>query len=482
MHKRSALAASLALVAAAVVTWGLIASTASRSSAAPGDIHRIKHVIIIMQENRSFDHYFGTYPGADGIPMKDGVPTVCVPVPDAGTCERPFYDPRDVNRGGPHNFHAAQVDINGGRMDGFLTALNNKARRCAGFADPNCAGGAGGVPTRDVLGYHDGRELANYWTYARDFVLQDHLFENIASWSLPQHLFMVSEWSARCAQLHVAMSCVNEPESPDFPPDFRRRAEAMHAPGRPDYAWTDLTYLLHRKHVSWAYYVMSGTEPDCANDLEGCAAKNQRFKTPGIWNVLPSFDTVKEDGELGNIQDLRNFYVAARNGTLPNVVWICPAGKYSEHPASLVSAGQSYVTGLINAVMRSPDWDSTVVFLSWDDWGGFYDHVPPPQVDGNGYGIRVPGIVISPYSRRGFIDKQVLSHDAYVKFIEDDFLGGERIDPKTDGRPDQRPDVRENNPQLGDLRRDLDFTQAPRRPEILPNATVWNGVTAEPAP
>jgi hypothetical protein len=94
----------------------------------------------------------------------------------------------------------------------------------------------------------------------------------------------------------------------------------------------------------------------------------------------------------------------------------------------------------------------------------------------------VPGIVISPYARRGFIDKQVLSHDAYVKFIEDDFLGAERIDPKTDGRPDPRPDVRENKSQLGDLRADLDFAQPPRAPEILPNATVWNGVIAEPAP
>ncbi len=479
MHKRSAVAASMVLVAAAVAGWVAIGSTASRSNAAPGDIHKIKHVIIIMQENRSFDHYFGTFPGADGIPMKDGVPTVCVPVPETSTCEKPYYDPNDKNRGGPHNFHSSEVDVNGGRMDGFLTAIHKGAGRCTEFDDPNCAGRK---RVRDVLGYHDGRELANYWKYAHDFVLQDRLFENVASWSLPQHLFMVSEWSAKCAQLHVAMSCTNEPESPDYPPDFRRKVADMHTAGRPDYAWTDLTYLLHRKRVSWAYYVMTGTEPDCANDLERCPGRNQSAKTPGIWNPLPAFDTVKQDGELASIQDLRQFYVAAKNGTLPNVVWICPAGKYSEHPASLVSDGQAYVTGLINAIMRSPDWDSTVVFLSWDDWGGFYDHVPPPKVDGNGYGIRVPGIVISPYARRGFIDHQVLSHDAYVKFIEDDFLGGERIDPKTDGRPDQRPDVRENNPKLGDLRADLDFAQVPRSPEILPNATIWNGVTAAPAP
>ena len=125
--------------------------------------------------------------------------------------------------------------------------------------------------------------------------------------------------------------------------------------------------------------------------------------------------------------------------------------------------------------MQGPDWDSTAIFVSWDDWGGFYDHVVPPAVDANGYGLRVPGLVISPYARRGFIDHQTLSHDAYVKFIEDDFLNGARIDPKTDGRPDPRPDVRERAPQLGDLRRDFDFTQPPRRPEILPGGLIWNG-------
>jgi phospholipase C len=137
------------------------------------------------------------------------------------------------------------------------------------------------------------------------------------------------------------------------------------------------------------------------------------------------------------------------------------------------------VTGLIDAIMRGPDWNSTAIFLSWDDWGGFYDHVVPPRVDQNGYGLRVPGIVISPYARRGFIDHQTLSHDAYVKFIEDDFLGGRRIDPKTDGRPDLRPNVRENVSILGDLRKDFDFNQKSRAPEILPGGTIWNGTTAQ---
>jgi hypothetical protein len=147
---------------------------------------------------------------------------------------------------------------------------------------------------------------------------------------------------------------------------------------------------------------------------------------------------------------------------------VVPNQKVSEHPPASVAAGQAYVTSLINAVMRSPEWSSTAIFLSWDDWGGFYDHVTPPRVDQNGYGLRVPGLVISPYARSHFIDHQVLSHDAYLKFIEDDFLGGERINPATDGRPDSRPDVREESSVLGDLARDFDFSQPPAPPFILP--------------
>ena len=117
----------------------------------------------------------------------------------------------------------------------------------------------------------------------------------------------------------------------------------------------------------------------------------------------------------------------------------------------MLSAGQAYVTTLINSIMRSPCWGSTAIFLSWDDCGGFYDHVRPPNVDENGYGLRVPGLVISPYAKTGYIDHQQLSHDAYLKFIEDDFLGAGRLNPATDGRPDKRPDVREEAPGLGDL-------------------------------
>ena len=148
--------------------------------------------------------------------------------------------------------------------------------------------------------------------------------------------------------------------------------------------------------------------------------------------------------------------------------WVVPSGPVSDHPPANIEAGQAYVTSLINAVMHGPDWDSTAIFLAWDDWGGFYDHVTPPSVDQNGYGLRVPALVISPYAKTGFIDHQTLSFDAYAKFIEDDFLAGQRLDPNTDGRPDPRPTVREDVSILGDLANDFDFTQPPRPPQVLP--------------
>jgi phospholipase C len=237
---------------------------------------------------------------------------------------------------------------------------------------------------------------------------------------------------------------------------------------KPVYAWTDLTYLLHKYGVGWRYYVKRGKQPDCSNDKMFCAPVPQNSRTPGIWNPLPWFNTVRQDHQLRNIVSLRAFFKALRHNALPAVSWIVPADKVSDHPPALVTRGQAYVTGLINSIMRSRAWSSTAIFLNWDDWGGFYDHVKPPTVDNQGYGLRVPGLVISPYAKKGYIDHQTLSQDAYLKFIEDDFLHGRRIDPTTDGRPDPRPDVRESESILGNLVRDFNFNQKPRKPFFLP--------------
>ena len=448
-----------ALVAAAAgITVAACGPAPTSHPSSPPEIHKIKHVIVIMQENRSFDEYFGTYPGADGIPMRDGSPTVCVPDPQTAACVKPFHDAMDRNLGGPHSAKSASADIDGGKMDGFIQQAEKGKAFCKDPFDPDC----GGHGSTDVMGYKTRQDVPNYWSYAESFVLQDRMFEPNGSWSLPEHLFMVSEWSARCTQRNVPSSCTNAVQNPG---SFRRGKTP------PIYAWTDLTYLLYKYGISWSYYVAEGTQPDCADNEATCPAAPQHVGTPEIWNPLPYFDTVHDDGQLSNIQTVDHFYSAAHDGKLPAVSWVVPNGTVSEHPPALVSAGQAYVTGLINAVMQGPDWDSTAIFLACDDWGGFYDHVPPPHVDENGYGLRVPGIVISPYARRGYIDHQTLSFDAYVKFIEDDFLGGQRLDPATDGRPDPRPDVRENASALGNLSADFDFSQTPRPPLILEGAS-----------
>jgi phospholipase C len=440
------------------------AASASLPDKTPLGIHLIRHVVIIMQENRSFDSYFGTYPGADGIPGLAGHPgTVpCVPDPNLHRCVRPYHDRSVINYGGPHGHVDATAEIAGGRMDQFVVAAENgKLRVCKRFADPFCTA----HPAKpDVMGYHDGRELPNYWAYAHQFVLQDHMFESDASWSLPQHLYMVSGWSAQCESAVDPMSCKSAVSKPGLTP----RPARKHSATGPAFAWTDLTYLLHEYGVSWGYYVQQGTEPDCSDNQMFCAPTAQSAATPGIWNPLPRFETVREDGQLSNIQPLHNFFGALATSTLPAVSWVVPGDKDSDHPPSSIAAGQTYVTGVINSVMRSSAWNSTAIFLCWDDWGGFYDHLTPPSVDAQGYGIRVPALVISPYTRAGYIDHQTLSQDAYLKFIEDDFLGGQRLDPGTDGRPDPRPDVRENAPILGNLANDFNFNQKPLPPVILP--------------
>src|SRR5947207_8535871 len=190
----------------------------------PRGIHKIKHVIVIMQENRSFDSYFGTFPGADGIP-----PDVCVPDPAHGGCQRPFHDPNDLNAGGPHGQANAAADVDGGRMDGFV-AQAERGRRRGCKQHPNNPACSPRFASPDVMGYHDAREIPNYWAYAKRFVLQDHMFEPNFGWSLPSHLFMMSGWSARCSNPAVPSTCQSNLLAGQGGPDNE-------SSGGPDYGW-----------------------------------------------------------------------------------------------------------------------------------------------------------------------------------------------------------------------------------------------------
>jgi Phosphoesterase family len=147
-------------------------------------IHKIQHIIVIMQENRSFDSYFGTYPGADGIPMKNGIPTVCVNDPKTGQCVKPYHNTQDLNHGGPHGAANATADIDNSKMDSFIAQAEKGRGSCIDPNNPACSGNG----QTDIMGYHDAHEIPNYWAYAKNFVLQDHMFEPDAS-SMKQVLY-----------------------------------------------------------------------------------------------------------------------------------------------------------------------------------------------------------------------------------------------------------------------------------------------------
>ena len=451
------------------------AATDAKSPAIP-----IQHVIIIMQENRSFDSYFGTFPGADGIPAD-----ACVPNDREhpfGGCTRPYHDPHDQNAGGPHRAMNAQKDLNDGihtdRMNGFISEQVNAPQNCKPDA-PNCSSFADGVARKDVVGYHTQDEIPNYWTYASKFVLQDHLFEGVRSWSWPSHLEITSEWVALCKDDTKASTCVTDPDGGDHGPHDVKQLP-----------WANLFQLLDAHGVSWKYYLAGGLQPDCDDDEMTCPDKPQTSGVPSIWNPAPYFVSVKKMGAKylsKHNPDTRQFFSDIKNGTLPQVSWIVPTNADSEHPPAGVTRGMEYVTRMVNAVMASPYWKNTAIFIAWDDWGGFYDHEPPPDVDRNktkypiqGYGLRVPGIMISAYAKSGMIDHSVMSFDAYATFIEDLFMKGARLNPTVLGNPDNRPDIRDALTQvhfidgttapIGKLIDEFDFNQTPLPPLQLSTA------------
>ncbi len=393
----------------------------------PPGLDKIQHFVFIMQENRSFDHYFASYPGADGLPAG-----ICLTAPGVAECVASYLDSNDVNRGGPHGWPAAHDDIDNGLMDGFVArsyAIAGPSEKACAPPEPMCPPG---TDPRDVMGYHDYHLIPNYWSYANLYVLQDRLFESVESWSLPAHLYMLA------AQSGGYVATYPLPTQFTFP---------------------EITELLGSGGINWKYYVTSGTIPDTVDDeTVGTPTQQQDPQTYTIWNPLPAFPAVAQNPSLFNrLQDSSQFYLDAASGALPQVSWIIPNSEVSEHPNSGVRAGMAYVTGLVNAVMKGPQWNSTAIFIAWDDWGGFYDHVAPPQVDAYGLGARVPGLVISPYARQGFVDHNTYSFDSWLRLVE------ERFGIAT---------LTNRDSQALDMIDAFDFSQQPRKPVLLDATTT----------
>ena len=392
----------------------LVAAGAPTQRALAG-IHKIRHVVVIMQENRSFDSYFGTYPGADGIPQR----RVRSRIPSAALCKRPYHDSQLRNAGGPHDHRDAVIDINGGRMNGFIIRAES-GRRVYCNKHINSPHARSRRTSPDVMGYHDGARSPTTGRTRSTSCCR-------TTCSSP------TRRGASRASLH-GLRLVGEVRAAGRPDELQDGDPgAGVAAGRagehdrqgPTTRGPTSRISCTSDHVSWRYYVVHGDAARLRRQLDVLQGAAAERDDAGDLEPAP----VVRHGEAGPASARTSRRSTTSCGPRARVrclavSWLAPAQAVSEHPPASIRRGQAYVTGVINAIMRSPDWSSTAIFLSWDDWGGFYDHVAPPKVDANGYGLRVPGLVISPYAKRGYIDHQMLSHDAYLKFIEDDFLGG----------------------------------------------------------
>lgn len=423
----------------------------------------VAHVVVLYLENRSFDHFFGTYPGADGLPTdQQGAFTSCNPDPRSNNvCARPYHNTLDANVGGPHTSTTTIAAIHGGLMDQFVKESELGNQNCSDPNNPVCSNGT----LIDTMGFHDATEVGKLWAYADAFTLQDHVFPSNTGYSLSTHLQLWSGWSAQCTSATDPATCVSKLDQ---------------ASTETRWAWTDLTQLMFEHGVSWRSYLGKGATPSCnaaqgecppcSTGVSPCNGTNSVLVGKAIqqiWNPLPTFATVNANGQLGNIQDLEAYYQATpatgAGCSLPSYSVIVPADAVSHHPANLVSRGQKFIVGLVNRLGHSDCWGSTALFVTWDEYGGFFDHYPPPS----GWGVRVPQLLISSWARAGYVDHAMYSHDSYARLVEDAFLGGERLDPTTLRRPDPRPSVSENDPRSGDLTEVFDFDSPPRPPLFL---------------
>jgi phospholipase C len=343
----------------------------------PVGLKKIQHIVFLVKENRTFDNYFGTFPGADGAISGKISTGGTIPLGHA-----PDALPRDIS----HSFQSAVLAIDGGAMDKFDLI-------------------PGGNQHGDYLAYtqYTETDLPNYFAYARHFVLGDKFFSSLTGPSFPNHLYTVGAQSG---------GAINNPTSPnrwgcDSAPTSRVQVMDDDGNTMPEYPCFDfrtLADLLEGEGLSWKYYAPG---QDQSGYIWSALDAIAHIRLTELWtqHVVPTTDFVQD----------------AQNGKLPAVSWLVVGSGRSEHPPASVCVGENWTVQQINAVMEGPDWESTVVFLTWDDFGGFYDHVAPPPVDNFGLGPRVPLLIISPWAKSGYIEHKPLEFSSILKFIEDRF-------------------------------------------------------------
>jgi len=375
----------------------------------------IKHVVIVVQENRSFDNLFAGFPGADapryGYAGSKRIPLHATPLENPGNIE--------------NNWRDAIAGWNHGKMNGF--------------EHEHFYGG----PRNFAYAFVPRAESAPYWTLARRYVLADRMFPTEFGPSYTAHLSLIA--ANTTIEPTVPIAEVDAPdtlkwgcEAPQGARTFTldaQRVERFNGPF-PCYShFPTIARRLDAAGVSWKYY---------AAPLRGIGE---------VWSEFSSVRDVYYGADWKNVISPQTRVLRdAAAGTLADVTWVTPDWKDSDHTGSGSNRGPSWVTAVVNAIGESRDWNSTAIFLLWDDWGGWYDDVPPPQLDFRGLGIRVPCIVISPYAKAGYVSHTQYEYGSILKFVESVF-GLPPVGPPSRGFTDTR---------AANMLDAFDFTQAPR--------------------
>jgi phospholipase C len=395
------------LVSAAVVTAALVGAvcTPLASAAAGGHAPRtpIRHFIYLMQENHTFDNYFGTYPGADGIPSN-----VCMPIniSDPKTkCIRPFHLGNSPIRDLGHNTGVFRAQYRDGQMNGFINAFRVQ-----------------GLNGTEVMGHYDGSDIPFYWNVADTNVLFDHFFSAAAAGSVWNHMYWVA-------------GAPGNPKEDSIPPGGFKSLPTIFD-------------RLEKAGVTWKFYVQN-YDPRITYRTRIHTDKGSQI----VWVPLLDYARYIDNPKLfSHIVDMDQYYKDVADGNLPQVSYMVPSGS-SEHPPGSIQAGERFVRTIMNALISSRYWTSSAFMWTYDDWGGWYDHVMPPQRDKYGDGFRVPGLLVSAYAKKGFIDHTPLDFTSALKFIEYNW----------NVKPLASRDAKANN-----ILSAFDFNQAPRSPQIIP--------------
>ncbi len=360
------------------------AKAAGTVTPAPPGMNVIKHVIFIIKENRSFDHYFGAFPGVDGATTGVTSTGQVVPLTPA-----PDQLMNDID----HDWESSLTGENGGLMNGY------------DLID-------GGNTNGNLLAYTQMTEaqIPNYYAYGKAYALGDHMYSSLHGPSFPNHLYTIAA---------TAGGVISDPVLPnggggsstggwgcDQAPDFSvpvLGTEGEISREYPCFDYQTLADTLAAAGVSWKYYAPAEGQPD------------YHFSTYDAINHIRNGPAWAE-----NVVPYAQFVTDAQSGNLPAVSWLV-AGTENEHPPRSTCLGENWTVNSINALLSGPDGASSAVFLVWDDFGGFYDHVKPPTLDEYGLGIRVPFLIISPYAKPGFITHERYEFSSVLKFTEELF-------------------------------------------------------------